>query len=200
MLTDPYIQQLVHLLKRVKDSNGAIINHSNTHDSKFPRNVINKIKSHYPFTQVPIDMTKWFGQYGVDVSNKRKGNKKYDAVLAGNYLESTTQFFQRFEQIHNETKQDGYIVLDLPLSVNGGLFAYQPNLFKQLAEQNNYEIAYFKMMDHAGQFPVVVDSSKTLTNTVISGLLYKFGNTVNMRIGVTFKKVNNDPFTFKDVQ
>jgi len=143
-------------------------------------------------------MSRWFGQYNIDVSNKRKGNKKYEAVLAGNYLESTTQFFQRFEQIHNETKQDGFIVLDLPLSVNGGLFAYQPNLFKQLAEQNNYEIPYFKMMDHAGQFPVTIDSSKTLTNSVISELLYKFGNTVNMRINVTFKKVNTDPFTFKD--
>jgi len=200
MLTDPYIQQLVHLIKRVKDEDKAVLNHSNNHDGKFTRNVINKIKSHHPFTQVPITITKWFEQYKVDVSNKRKGNKKYDAVLAGNYLESTTQFFQRFEQIHNETKQDGFIVLDLPLSVNGGLFAYQPNLFKQLAEQNNYEIAYFKMMDHSGQFPVVIDSSKTLTNTVITELLYKFGNTVNMRINATFKKVNNDPFTFKDPQ
>ena len=143
-------------------------------------------------------MSRWFGQYNIDVSNKRKGNKKYEAVLAGNYLESTTQFFQRFEQIHNETKQDGFIVLDLPLSVNGGLFAYQPNLFKELAKQNEYEVAYFKCMDHSGQYPLVLDSSKRITNTYLNDLLYKYGNTVNMRINVTFKKVNNNAFVFKD--
>ena len=58
MLTDPYIQQLVHLIKRVKDEDKAVLNHSNNHDGKFTRNVINKIKSHHPFTQVPITITK----------------------------------------------------------------------------------------------------------------------------------------------
>ena len=200
MLTDPAIQQLVHLIRRIKEKDMSVLHHSSTHDGKFQRNVIDKIKSHLPFSKVPINMTVWMNQFGIECVNKRKGNKKYDAVVAGNYLESTTQFFQRFEQIHNETKQDGYIVMDLPLSVNAGWFAYQPNLFKQLAEQNEYDIIFFKCMDHAGTFPVVIDSSQTLTNTVITESLYKYGNTVNMRICVTFKKTNNNPFKFKDVE
>ena len=198
MLTDPAIQQIAHLIKRIKDKDCMVLNHCGTHNRQYTRNVINHIKAHMPFTQVPHNITSWLKQYNVDVVDKRKSNKKYDAVFAGNYLENTSQFFERFEQIHNETKQDGFIVLDLPLSVNSGLFAYQPNLFKHIAEQNQYDVSYFKMNDQAGQFPVVVDSTKTLTNTVISELLYKYGNTVNMRINVTFKKTTNEPFSFKD--
>jgi hypothetical protein len=79
-------------------------------------------------------------------------------------------------------------------------FAYQPNLFKHLALQNDYQISYFKAMDHSGLYPVVIDADKTLTNTFITESLYKYNNTVNMRINVTFKKVNNDPFKFKELE
>jgi hypothetical protein len=200
MLTDPAIQQIIHLVKRLAHKDKTVLNHSTLYDRKFTRNTIEKIKSHAPFTQVPINFGSWLEQSEIQTTNKRKGNTKYDAVVPGNYLESTTQFFQRLEQIHNETKQDGFIVIDLPFSVNAGWFAYQPNLFKQLAEQNDYEITYFKAMDHSGLYPVVIDASKTLTNTFITESLYKYGNTVNMRINVTFKKVNNNPFKFEDLK
>ena len=200
MLTDPAIQQVIHLVKRLAHKDKTVLSHSSNYHRKFTRNVIEKIKARAPFTQVPINFSNWLGQSEITCYDKSKGNTKYDAVVPGNYLESTTQFFQRFEQIHNETKQDGFIVIDLPFSVNAGWFAYQPNLFKQLALQNEYQIAYFKAMDHSGLYPIVIDAEQTLTTTFITESLYKYNNTVNMRINVTFKKVNNNPFKFEDLQ
>lgn len=200
MLTDPAIQQLIHLIKRVRDSNSNVLNYNSKHEQKFIKGVILKIKSYDPDIKIPTSMTKWFNEKAIEIVNKRKGNKKYDAVIAGDYLESTCEFFQRFEQIYNSCKQNGFIVIDLPFSVNAGWFAYQPNLFKQLALQNEYQIAYFKAMDHSGLYPIVIDAEQTLTTTFITESLYKYNNTVNMRINVTFKKVNNNPFKFEDLQ
>ena len=171
--------------------------HSN-YTKRFSKQTILKIKSYQPITQVPTSLKVWFDHQNIDITNKRKGNTKYDCVIPGDYLENSTDFHKKFEQIHNCCSQDGFIVLDLPLSVNAGWFSYQPNLFKQLAEQNEYEIAYFKLMDHSATYPIVLDSSKNFTNSYLSDLLYKYGNTIGMRINVTFKKVNNNTFTFKD--
>jgi hypothetical protein len=198
MLTDPYIQQLVHLRRRLTPEKSTILNHANNCDAIFPNGVIERIKSHSPISELPIDMATWMSDRQIEVHTKRKGNKKYDAVLSGQFIEATLSFRERFEQIHNETKQDGYIVIDLPLSVNGGWFAYQPNLFIELAKQNNYSITYFKAMDHAGQFPIVIDSSKQLTSTAIKEYLYKYNDTTTMRLNITMKKTNTDPFTFEE--
>ncbi len=183
-------------MRRVK--NKEVLNFSNNHEKKFPKNVMLRIKSHSPNTLLPKDLTSWFKEHDIEVVNKRKGNKKYDAVFSGNYLESTMDFFKRFEQIHNSCKQDGFIVIDLPFSVNAGWFAYQPNLFKQLASQNNYDFVYFKVLDHSGLFPITFEHTKRLTDSTLSESLYKHDKTVNMRINVTFKKTTNEPFSFKD--
>ena len=190
--------QLVHVIKRVTNKDKRAISFQSNYDKNYTKATILKIKSYQPITQVPTCLSVWFEQWGINMTNKRKGNSKYDVVVAGDYLEVTKDFFDRFEQIHNCCSQDGFIVLDLPFSVNSGWFSYQPNLFKQLAEQNEYEVAYFKCMDHSGQYPLVLDSSKRITNSYLNDLLYKYGNTVNMRINVTFKKVNNNAFVFKD--
>lgn len=198
MLTDPAIQQLIHLIKRIRDSNSSVLNYNSKHEQKFIKGVILKIKSYDPDIKIPTSMTTWFNEKAIEIVNKRKGNKKYDAVIAGDYLESTCEFFQRFEQIYNSCKQDGFIVIDLPFSVNCGWFSYQPNLFKQIASQNNCNFSYFKVMDHAGQFPISIDSTKRLTDTVLRESLYKYRNTVNMRINVTLQKTTSEPFSFKD--
>jgi hypothetical protein len=198
MLTDPAIQQLIHLIKRVRDSNSNVLNYNSKHEQKFIKGVILKIKSYDPDIKIPTSMTKWFNEKAIEIVNKRKGNKKYDAVIAGDYLESICEFFQRFEQIYNSCKQNGFIVIDLPFSVNSGWFSYQPNLFKQIASQNNCNFSYFKIMDHAGQFPISIDSTKRLSDTVLREMLYKYRNTVNMRINVTLQKTTSEPFSFKD--
>lgn len=198
MLTDPAVQQLTHLVKRVKFNNCEVLNYSSKHKNKFPKEVILKVKAYDPDITLPINMETWFKEREIDIVDKRKGNKKYDAVISGDYLESTCEFFQRFEQIYNSCKQDGYIIIDLPFSVNCGWFSYQPNLFKQIASQNNCNFSYFKIMDHAGQFPIALDSTKRLTDTVLRETLYKYRNTVNMRINVTLHKTTSEPFSFKD--
>ena len=198
MLTDPYIQQLVHIKKRVRKK--EVLDMSSTFTKRYPRNVMEKIKAHSPDTMLPKDIKMWFKEHDIEVVGKRKGNKKYDAVLTGDFLENTCEFFQRWEQIHNCVKQDGFIVTDLPFSVNSGWFSYQPNLFKQLAKQNNYDIIYFKMMDHAGQFPVTFEHTMRVTDTSLRNKLYKYQDTAFMRINVTFKKTTNEPFSFKDPQ
>ncbi len=185
-------------MKRLANNSKKALSFHSNFSKKFSKQTILKIKSYQPITQVPSDLKVWFDHQGIDIVNKRKGNSKYDCVVVGDYLENTKDVFQRFEQIHNCCSQDGYIVLDLPLSVNAGLYGFQPNLFKQLAEQNEYDVAYFKIMDHSGTFPVVIDSTKDLSNNALFELLYKYGNTVGMRINVTYKKVNNNDFVFED--
>ena len=197
-MVNPTILQLVHVMKRLSGKDKKAISMHSNFDKKFSKQTILKIKSYQPITQVPTNLKVWFEHQNIDITNKRKGNSKYDCVIPGDYLENSINFFEKFEQVHNCCCQDGFIVLDLPLSVNAGWFSYQPNLFKQLAEQNEYEVSYFKLMDHSATFPVVLDSDKTLSNSYLSDILYKYGNTIGMRINVTFKKVNNNTFVFKD--
>lgn len=185
-------------MKRIHNKKMKAISFDSNFNKKYNKQTILKIKAYQPITQVPTSLTKWFDQFGIEITDKRKGNSKYHCVLAGDYLEHTKDFFERFEQIHNCCCQDGFIVLDLPFSVNSGLFAYQANLFKQLAEQNEYDVAYFKIMDHSATFPMIIDCTKNISTSYLNDLFYKYGNTLNMRINVTFKKVNNNVFTFKD--
>ena len=65
MLTDPYIQQLVHIKKRVRKK--EVLDMSSTFTKRYPRNVMEKIKAHSPDTMLPKDIKMWFEEHDIQL-------------------------------------------------------------------------------------------------------------------------------------
>jgi hypothetical protein len=84
---------------------------------------------------LPFDLNK-------DIKKEHGFNKQYDLVTNLGTSEHIFNQYMVFKNVHELTSVDGYMLHFLPfnLNFNHGFFTYQPNLFMDLAIQNDYEL------------------------------------------------------------
>ena len=138
-----------------------------------------------------------------------KFNKTYDLVTNFGTTEHIFNQKNTFENIHNLTKKDGYIIHILPFEggVNHCYYNYHPNFFYDIALHNNYEIKGFwyfstrhtkilktyrgynlnKPLKYNNELMIFIDKLIQENKFINS----PFGGS---SLGVLYKKINNEEF------
>ena len=195
--SNAFVDQLVHLFKKV-GQDSLVYNFDKDSAVQFNGRTIKYVKSKFPHAGVVNTLFELGKKNGVTIQDYNGQKKKADGALTnGRHLENTTQFIDRMTELCNSTKSTSYISMNLPACYNAGWFAYQPNLFKEIAKQNDYGLSYFRLSDHSNNHAVAVDVE--VDNNTYKELMHKYQHTADIRLGVTFKKDNNtNKFIFKE--
>ena len=97
----------------------------------------------------------------------------------------------------NSTKSTGFVAMNVPLCYNTGWLAYQPKLFQEIANQNDYGTSYFRISDFSCNYQVAID--KDIDTHVFKDMMHKYQHTADVRLGITYKKENGtNKFVFKE--
>ena len=89
-----------------------------------------------------IDADGMFNAKVFDLNKTYDSKKKFDLVTNFGMSEHIFNQLAFFKTLHNLTKEGGYMFHRVPFQgfLNQSLYLYEPNFFKYLAEDNNYEI------------------------------------------------------------
>jgi len=196
-LSAAYMDQLVHLFKKVGPE-ATIYNFDNDTSLQFSGTTINYAKSRFPKAGIVNTMSELGKVNNIKIVDYNDQLSKADGAMTnGRFIENTVYFIDRFRTLLNSTKSSGFIAVNLPVCYNSGFLSYQPNLFKEIAKQNEYGLTFFRISDYSGNYTVPVDVD--INNHTYKELMHKYQHTADVRLGVTFKKDNNTAkFEYKE--
>lgn len=195
--SNAYVDQLHHFFKKIgKDT--TVYNFDQDSAVQFGGNTINYVKSKFPRVGIVNTLFELGKVHGISIVDYNGQKKKADgAVTNGKFLENTVKFIDRVETIMNSTKSNSCVAINLPSCYNAGWFAYQPNLFKEIANQNQYGLTYFRISDYGNNYEVAIDID--IDNYTYKEMMHKYQHTAELRICVTYKKEKNSTkFVFKE--
>ena len=136
-------------------------------------------------------------------------NKKFDLVTNFGTSEHLINQKNFFENVHNLTNQNGYILHMLPFEgyINHGYFNYQPAFFYDMATANNYEIVGFwyyserfslNFFHYKGRhyIPLNYDNKLIdfLDDLVRKGKFFMTPKGNQSSLAILYKKLNSDKF------
>ena len=121
---------------------------------------------------------------------------KAKVVCAFEYLHGRMDPIKSWQLLHGMTELNGYMIINGPMGISSALSPMSVNQLIHIANANNYAVPYFVVADRARQFVQRVNSQSTFTNDNIKELLYKFKETPELRVGVIFKKTQDEAFKY----
>jgi hypothetical protein len=125
----------------------------------------------------------------------------FDLVINFGTTEHLVHQFNALKVIHEATRPGGYIFHQVPSTgyINHGYFAYNPLLFRELAEANGYETAAMWYWGQAGSGTVVVNPAALPGDHELRPAAYHADGSwdvavPNSVLNVLFRKVHDAPF------
>lgn len=195
--SNAYVDQLVHFFKKVGPES-TVYNFDKDSAVQFSGSTIKYVKSKFPSVGIVNTLHELGRKNNIKIVDWNDQVKKAQGAISnGRFLENTVKFIDRIGLLCNSTTSSGFVACNLPACYNAGWFAYQPTLFKEIANQNSYGLSFFRLSDYSNNYDVAVDVD--INNHTYKELMHKYQHTADIRLGVTFKKDNNTAkFKFKE--
>lgn len=195
--SNAYVDQLVHLFKKVGPE-GIIYNFDNDSAVQFSGTTIKYVKSKFPKVGIVNTLFELGKVNNIQIIDYNNQLKKADgATTNGRYIENTLMIIDRIKTLMNSTKSTGFVAMNVPLCYNTGWLAYQPKLFQEIANQNDYGTSYFRISDFSCNYQVAID--KDIDTHVFKDMMHKYQHTADVRLGITYKKESGtNKFVFKE--
>lgn len=81
------------------------------------------------------------------------------------------------------------MIMDLPASCSSNPTSFSPNWVSYIRRYNNIDVPYMRLSDKTGQFNTIPDSSEVYSTRLLNDdILFKFKETLQLRLSVVFKK------------
>ena len=160
---------------------------------KMSPGLIQYVKSHIPNVVAATDPKNLWLEMGAKSfqsgNDWEKMNRKYDIVVSTSSFDTELDPWGHFKFLWDRTRTGGYIILDLPTSTASNPFSVNPNFVSYLRRYNDIDVPYMRLSDKTGQYSATPNSEQIYsTRRLNEDLLYKFKETLQLRLQVILKK------------
>lgn len=151
---------------------------------------INKwLKSYKPDFRICETAPEFFSQLDCELRQFQSiPKKKFNTVIATGNVINTLDNRQCWKEILTSTAVGGHIVYNGPVGIHGSVGNLTPAGAAMLAELNQFDILYMAVAQHHGEYIEKFDAHEAIREDDLTKILYKFRETQELRLAVTFKK------------
>lgn len=160
---------------------------------KFAPQMIQYIKSQIPKVVAAPNPKELYAELGAKSFQTgdawEKMERKYDTVISFSSFDDILDPWGHFKFLWDRTRTGGYMIMDLPASCSSNPTSFSPNWVSYIRRYNNIDVPYMRLSDKTGQFSTIPDSSEIYSTRLLNDdILFKFKETLQLRLSVVFKK------------
>lgn len=190
MYTRFFVKQIVHASKKGLGSTVCELG-MNSWDPRINK-WVKSINPEYHLSETPKEFFKQYGSELRQFQSNPKGT--FQTVIAKDILENTWDAVKVLGDVHNITKVGGTIILNLPIGIHHHMSTLSITGVIHIAEQNQYDISYLAISTNDGGYIEKINSGADMNTTKLKDILYKFRETADLRLAVTYKKTIDQEF------
>lgn len=185
MYTKFLVKQLIHL--HDKEFLSGIVCELGT--SKWDTKINKWLKSSKPHFRICETAPEFFDQIDCELRQFQSiPKRKFDNVIATGNVMNSLDNKQCWTEVINTTNVGGHIIYNGPVGIHGAVANLTPAGAAMIAELNQMDILYMAVAHEHAEYIEKFDAHTALREDDLTKILYKFRETQELRLAVTFRK------------
>lgn len=153
------------------------------------------LKAHLPqltLCEKPHEFYKQMGSKLVQHQRTPASNQK--TIVAKDLFDNSIDVIQSFRQVHELTATNGVMILNMPIGVTHHIGSISVMGMIHIAKTNKYGVSYLAIGNEHGDCLEKINTAQQYTSSQLIDLLYKFRESIDLRISATFIKTSDKGF------
>ncbi len=190
MYTRFFLEQILHAFERNLVAKQVCELGKNSWDTKL--NGMLKAKDSINLCETPQE---FFKQKGCVLKQyNRTPPENQSTVLAKDVFENSLDILPAFEQLHDITSPDGTMIMNLPIGITSHIGTISIGALIHIAQVNHYDVPFLAISNENGDVIEKINTNNVYSTSKLKELLYKFRETIDLRIAATFIKTSDKEF------
>ena len=191
MYTNIFLKQILHAYsKNLVAKNVCELGKNSWHPN------LNKILkanvSHLTVSETPQEFFKQMGSKLTQYQRTPPPNQ--NTVIAKDVFENSIDIIPAFKQLHDLTATNGVMIMNCPIGVTSHVGSISVMGLINIANKNDYGVSYLAIGNEHGDCIEKINTAQIYSTTKLKELLYKFRETIDLRISATFVKTSDKEF------
>lgn len=190
MYTKFFLEQILHAFEKNLVASQVCELGSNSWDTRL--NGMLKAKDSITVCETPQEFFKQKGSTLKQYNRTPPLGQK--TVLAKDVFENSIDILPAFNQLHHITAPNGVIIMNLPIGITCHVGSISIGALIHIAQVNHYEVPFFAISNENGDVIEKINTNSVYNTSKLKELLYKFRETIDLRLAATFIKTSEEDF------